>query len=251
MCPPQLAVGWLQVLRFMPTRIIREGIITSEAINSLSPQSELFYRRLMSVADDYGRYYAHPSLLRAACYPLQLDKISDKDVKQMLSECIAVDLLVIYGSGKYLSITKFGQQTRSKSKFPEPTDSELLSKCKSNDKQMLSLVGVGDVCEDVVEVDSRTKPNGFVYPSNFSEAFKSKFADWMACRKKKKSCKDFPKMFQEQLNFLSVYDEYTAIEILSNSIRNDYQGLFEPKIFSLKVNGTHKPNTKEDHAKGF
>lgn len=147
----------------MPTRIIREGIITSEAINSLSPQSELFYRRLMSVADDYGRYYAHPSLLRAACYPLQLDKVSDKDVKQMLSECIAIDIISLYGSGKYLSITKFGQQTRSKSKFPEPDDSELLSNCKADDKQMFSLVGVGDVCEDgvVLAKEKFKKPSAF------------------------------------------------------------------------------------------
>ena len=126
----------------MPTRIVREGILTSEPVNKLSDRAENFYRRLMSVADDYGRFYSHPSLLRAACYPLKLDVISEADVKQMLSECIAVDLIVCYG-GKYLQVLKFGQQTRSKSKFPQPTDNELLIKCKSNDKQMFSLVGVG------------------------------------------------------------------------------------------------------------
>ena len=79
----------------MPTRILREGIVTSEAVNRLSHESELFYRRLMSVLDDYGRYFAHPSILRAACYPLQLDRVSEADVQRMLSECVANALLLL------------------------------------------------------------------------------------------------------------------------------------------------------------
>jgi len=131
----------------MPTRILREGIITSEPINSLSDGAELFYRRLMSVADDYGRYYSHPSILRANCFPLKLDKVSEADVKQWLSECISKKVIFLYGDcGKFLLIPKFGQQTRSKSKFPEP-DKQTLIKCESVDNQMSSLVGVGDVSE--------------------------------------------------------------------------------------------------------
>jgi len=129
----------------LPTRIIREGILTSEPINSLSERAEIFYRRLMSVADDFGRYFAHPSLLRAACFPLLLDRYSEADVKQMLSECEARDVLTVYGAGKYLQVHKFRQQTRSASKFPEPTEADLLSKCKADAKPMCSLVGVGGV----------------------------------------------------------------------------------------------------------
>ena len=104
----------------------------------MSPESELFYRRLMSVVDDYGRYFAHPSLLRAACYPLQLEKISESDVQRMLNECVATAVLVLYRAGKYLQVVKFRQQTRSKSKFPEPSESEMLINCTSNVKQMRS-----------------------------------------------------------------------------------------------------------------
>ena len=142
----------------MPTRIVREGILTSEKVNSLSDKAELFYRRLMSVADDYGRYFSHPTLLRSGCYPLKIDEHPESDVKQMLSECVKAGLIRLY-SGKYLEITNFGQQQRSKSKFPEPDDfkqqeSPIKPDCLSNDnrvqiesesgeKQMLSLVGVG------------------------------------------------------------------------------------------------------------
>ena len=122
----------------MPTRILREGIITSERVNALSDPAELFYRRAMSILDDYGRFYAHPSLLRASCYPLKLDKVSEADVKRMLSECVAKDLILLYGSGKYIQMVNFRQQTRSPSKFPEPTKDELLSICKANANHLCS-----------------------------------------------------------------------------------------------------------------
>jgi hypothetical protein len=120
----------------MPTRILREGILTSEAINRLSDKAELFYRRLMSAADDYGRFYAHPSLLRAACYPLKIDSVTEANVKQWLAECIKQSLIVLYGDGKYVQVVKFRQQTRSRSKFPEPTDSELLINGESGVKHL-------------------------------------------------------------------------------------------------------------------
>jgi hypothetical protein len=41
---------------------------------------EVFYRRLHSIVDDFGRYYADHGLLRAACYPRQLGKVSDSDI---------------------------------------------------------------------------------------------------------------------------------------------------------------------------
>jgi len=111
----------------MPSRILREGILTSEPVNKLSDQAELFYRRLMSIVDDYGRFYANPSIVRAYCYPLKLDRVSEADVKQMISDCKANGLILIYRAGQYLAVANFRQQTRSESKFPQPTADELLN----------------------------------------------------------------------------------------------------------------------------
>jgi hypothetical protein len=57
----------------VPNRILRDGILTSEAVASLDWASEVFYRRLYSIVDDYGRHEAGHQLLRAKCYPLQTD----------------------------------------------------------------------------------------------------------------------------------------------------------------------------------
>jgi hypothetical protein len=71
----------------VPNRYLREGILDSEAVNRLSEEAELFYRRLMSVVDDYGRIEANLELLRARCFPLQLDRWPLSRVGQVLAEC--------------------------------------------------------------------------------------------------------------------------------------------------------------------
>lgn len=160
----------------MPTRILREGIISSERVNSLSPISELFYRRLMSVADDYGRFYAHPSILRTACYPLQLEKVSEAQIKTSLSECIKAQLVALYGAEKYLFICDFKQQTRTRSKFPEPTANDLLSKCKANPKQMSRVVEGEGVVEGVVVMGEREDVMELI-KSNLLPVYKRKATD--------------------------------------------------------------------------
>ena len=113
----------------MPSRILRDGILTSVPVNSLSPGAELFYRRLMSVVDDYGRYYSNPAILRPALYPLRLKLVSEDDIVGWLLECtkqVHKDtreplVLAYQADGKdCLQITKFKQQAKAKAKFPPP-----------------------------------------------------------------------------------------------------------------------------------
>lgn len=121
----------------MPNRILREGIITSERVASLDWAAEVFYRRLHSVVDDFGRYYANPSLLRAACYPLQLDKVSDSDIGKWLACAQKAALVRVYPAkdGKrYIELLDFRQQVRAtKSRFPDP-----LSECEADANQLRS-----------------------------------------------------------------------------------------------------------------
>lgn len=106
----------------MPTRLIRDGILTSERINMLSPNAELFYRRLMSVADDHGRFSGNLTLLRASCYPLKLDSVKEDSIKKHLAECVDAGLIVPYtvAAKPYIVMVDFGQRIQAKSKFPEP-----------------------------------------------------------------------------------------------------------------------------------
>lgn len=108
----------------MPSRILREGINSSARINALSAGAELLYRRLMSVADDYGRFHAAPQTVLGACWPTTPDKVCPQDVSKWLAECQQGErpLLAMYDvdGARYLQITDFNQKERSKSRFPEP-----------------------------------------------------------------------------------------------------------------------------------
>jgi hypothetical protein len=108
----------------VPNRILREGILTSPRIAKLAWAEEVFYRRLHSVVDDFGRYFADAGLLRAACYPRQLNKVSDPDIGKWLAACEAAALVRVYPAQdgeRYLELLDFKQQVRAKdSKFPAP-----------------------------------------------------------------------------------------------------------------------------------
>ena len=119
----------------MPNRIIREGILTSPRMAKLGWAEEVFYRRLHSVVDDFGRYYADLGLLRAGCYPRQLTKVSDSDIGKWLRACVDAALVRVYPAQdgeSYLEVLDFGQQVRAKkSKFPDA-----LSTCAADAKQV-------------------------------------------------------------------------------------------------------------------
>jgi len=137
----------------MPNRILREGILTSDRLESLNWAEEVFYRRLMSVVDDYGRYYSRPALLRASCYPLLLTKVSDSDIEKWLTACVNAALIRVYPAvdGKsYLELIDFKQQVRAtKSKFPDPRCICIASATQPGSMCEACAHLVVDVCGDV------------------------------------------------------------------------------------------------------
>jgi hypothetical protein len=109
----------------VPNRILRDGILTSKRVNLLKSQAEVFYRRLHSVVDDFGRYTADPCLLRSACYPRKLDEVREADILRWLAEVQTAELIVLYAveDEHYLEVLDFRQQRRAqRSKFPPPPE---------------------------------------------------------------------------------------------------------------------------------
>ncbi len=135
----------------MPNRILREGILTSPRIARLGWAEEVFYRRLHSVVDDFGRYYADPGMLRAACYPRQLSKVSDSDIGKWLTVLVEAALVRVYPASdgeRYLEVLDFGQQVRAKkSKFPD-----MPSVCVADAQQVPANAHL-DVSVSVSEID--------------------------------------------------------------------------------------------------
>lgn len=61
------------------------------------------------------------------------------------------------------------------------------------------------------------------------DSFKNVWVEWIQYRRGMKKPGDWNALFQKQLQWLSQFSPQKAIEIVNQSIRNGWQGLFEPK----------------------
>ena len=119
----------------MANRVLRDWTC-SETIDQLSEFAELFFTRLIMKADDFGRFYGSPKLLKSQLYPLkdynlkQVEKWRDEVVRS------GVVLLYVVDGKEYLEIKDFNQRLRlMKSKFPEPltNDGQMTDNCQTDD----------------------------------------------------------------------------------------------------------------------
>ncbi len=151
----------------MPDRILRAGIIASDPVNRLSWPAEVFYRRLFSVADDFGRYDARPAILKSYLYPLKSDRVAESDIGKWLTECVNADLVRVYtvDSKRFLEILKFDQRIRpgSKSKWPEPSGGKQLAASCGESPQVPALFGIGGVV--VCDKGITQTPRGIEMPT--------------------------------------------------------------------------------------
>lgn len=137
----------------MPNRILKESICTSDNLNDLTPQEEIFFYRLIVNCDDYGIADARIKMLRSKCFPLKTDTIKESDVEKWLKGLIKANLCFLYEvEGKrYLKMTSWErhQQIRAKrSKFPTPD---------SNGYQMIA---DADICpRNPIQSESESESN--------------------------------------------------------------------------------------------
>lgn len=212
----------------MPNRILRDGILTSERVCSLSWPAEILYRRLISVVDDFGRYYAKPSLLRAACYPHQLDKVSDADIGKWLGETQKAALVSVYQKSgtAFVVMHGFRQQRRAKnSKYPEPpcTCDADASKC----------IAHAHLDEGVVEVEDEGDK-----PARKKRAAQTPLPDGFAISDRVKAWaaeKGYTKLEQRLENFLGyvrrkqpTYADWD--EAFMSAVRDDWAKLGGPAV---------------------
>lgn len=109
----------------MSNRVIRDGILTSVAVNQLDWPEEVFFRRLLSYVDDFGRCEVHPSLFRGFLYSCKIDSVTEKMIEGWLAACVRAGLVKLYTvNGKnYLEVLKFDQKLRRMiARCPAPPD---------------------------------------------------------------------------------------------------------------------------------
>lgn len=135
----------------MPSRLLREGILTSDRVDQLEAPAEVFYRRLMSKVDDHGLYDARLSILRSSLYPLRVDRVREADISRWLAACESAGLIALYvHDGKpYLQMLDTRWTARSEPKFPLPLTTESTCKQENVSKPVDKTDREGDLSTEI------------------------------------------------------------------------------------------------------
>lgn len=108
----------------MPNRIVKESILTSDTINSLSDFEFRLWVGLIVSVDDAGRGDARPAIIKGRVFPLR-DRVTVKDISAALHGLAAKGCVSLYEvDGKpyfWFPTWKDHQRIRDcKPKYPEP-----------------------------------------------------------------------------------------------------------------------------------
>ncbi len=109
----------------MPSRIIRESARTSPTLDALSAEAERLFWRLVTVADDHGRFEADPRIVLATAFPLRIGRFEPETVAVWLSELTQAGAVHLYTIGertygRFPTWTRHQRRPQSRSKFPAP-----------------------------------------------------------------------------------------------------------------------------------
>lgn len=149
----------------MPSRLVREGILTSSRVDELDAAGEVFYRRLMSKVDDHGLFDARLSILRSSLYPLRVDRVREADISRWIAACEKAGLIALYTyeSKPYLQMLDTRWAKRGEPKFPLPPPNSIgeitaVNSCKQT-KTDVSLFVFEGVVEDDISSECLTHPD--------------------------------------------------------------------------------------------
>ena len=144
----------------MPNRVIKESINESKGLSQCSVFAEDLYKRLITYADDNGRFNADTEIMLARLYPRELMCLTEQDIIDGLLELAGIGKISFY-STKYFNATSantggvYGcfpnwdehQRVRdSKRKCPDPDDTEV------NDWYLRRFISI-DMRAQIVERD--------------------------------------------------------------------------------------------------
>ena len=82
----------------MPNRVLKDSINESRGLTSCTFFAQDLYKRLITYADDYGRFNADPQIMVARLYPRELAVVSLDDLTDALIELVGVGKIAFYTS---------------------------------------------------------------------------------------------------------------------------------------------------------
>lgn len=113
----------------MPNRIIKETVCESRGLSEISFFAEDLYKRLITYADDYGRFNADYQIILARLYPREIGVVTLDDIEDAMTELIGVGKIAFYTAqprkeiyGCFPNWAEHQRVRESKKKVPAPED---------------------------------------------------------------------------------------------------------------------------------
>lgn len=114
----------------MPNRFIRESCRSSRNLDKLSDFEERLFWRLLTTADDYGRFLADPEIVRAACFPyksLSVEKVTGALLGLQSHHLITLYTVDDRQYGEFVTFQKHQGKARARApKYPDREKRNLL-----------------------------------------------------------------------------------------------------------------------------
>ncbi len=116
----------------MPNRIIKESINESRSLSEVSFFAEDLFKRLITYADDYGRFNADYQIVLARLYPRAIQIVSELDLEDALIELSGAGKIGFYTAshkkeiyGSFPNWSGHQRVRESKNKYPDPADTNI------------------------------------------------------------------------------------------------------------------------------
>ena len=214
----------------MPNRILKESICVSDSIAELSWFEEVLFYRLIVSCDDFGRFDGRIPVIKNRLFPLK-DNITNKNITEAINKLVSTGLVSLYEvNGKpflYLSTWNDHQNVRAKrSKYPDPADGNILQASASICKQMNS--NASKCSRNPIQSESESLSESNPNPPTALEVAMGEFRQHRKALKKPMNDLSEKKILNE-LERLSNGDESIKVQIIDQSIRNGWQGVFPLK----------------------
>lgn len=164
----------------MPQRLLKPTIRQSERWNQLPWFEQSLYIRLITLVDDYGRYEAHPMLLRNEAFPYGDPDGNDVPVERVEAALETLSCgnspegmlnLYISDGKKYLQLLRWKERVRSESKYPEMGDDDAENYIISKEaEEMTAECGqMSACCEQMTASPPSPQPTPSPQPSVLQE----------------------------------------------------------------------------------
>ena len=232
----------------MPNRILRD-YTDSLRFDGISAEGERLFIRLLTKADDYGRFHADPRLVCAACFPLE-QAIEPKHAAKWLAELEQRSLIIRYDAeGKHcLAVINYGQRLKnSRVKFPPLPGKEREWLPTSRDFPEVPGTSRDFPAESQSQSQTETQSQkGKQRAAEAApplpvlldtEAFRVAWTDYISYRKQAKLRRLQPMSVRDQWAEMEGWGHDEAVEAIRTTIRKGWQGIFKPKANSTNHNG--------------